>query len=239
LTIVIVRGVPFGAWSLSLECQTPGRCQGNVGPFSSCCDSSAHPPRPPPQVSAACVAQNRSRAEREQTATYYLEVVGLGHAMHKYPAELSGGMRQRVGIARAFALNPKMLLLDEPFGMLDSLTRFELQDVLIDLWSQDQKTALMVTHDVDEALFLSDRMVMMTSGPAATIGEIVEIPFPRTRTAVLEHPQYYKLRERLVGFLEAQDHRKPPTTPTLPPSATPVPAETAAQQDMVAVLARS
>jgi nitrate ABC transporter ATP-binding subunit len=186
------------------------------------------------------VAGNRPRAAREKIAAHYLEVVGLGHAMHKYPAELSGGMKQRVGIARAFALNPKMLLLDEPFGMLDALTRFELQDVLIDLWSQDQKTALMVTHDVDEALFLSDRVVMMTSGPAARIGEIVDIPFarPRTREAVLEHPQYYELRERLVGFLEAQDHRK--TVPSHPPSgSSPVASESAAQQDMVAVLSGS
>jgi nitrate/nitrite transport system ATP-binding protein len=183
------------------------------------------------------VAQDLPKADREARATHYLAVVGLGHALHKYPAELSGGMKQRVGIARAFALNPKMLLLDEPFGMLDSLTRFELQEVLVDLWSQDQKTAMMVTHDVDEALFLSDRVVMMTRGPAATIGEIVEIPFarPRKREDVLEHPQYYELRERLVGFLEAQDHRK--AAPSHPPSGrTPVASASAAQQDMVGVL---
>jgi len=185
------------------------------------------------------VAQDRSQAERERTAAYYLDVVGLGHAMHKYPAELSGGMRQRVGIARAFALNPKMLLLDEPFGMLDSLTRFELQEVLIDLWSQDQKTALMVTHDVDEAMFLSDRVVMMTSGPAATIGEIVDIPFsrPRNRAAVLESPQYYEIRERLIGFLEAQDHRKA-TTPTTPSPTAQEPMTSAPQDDMIAVLSK-
>src|SRR5215213_3375470 len=112
-----------------------------------------------------------SRSERKQIAEYYLTVVGLGDAMHKKPAELSQGMRQRVGIARAFALSPKMLLLDEPFGMLDSLTRFELQQVLIELWRKDKKTALMVTHDVDEALFLSDRIVMMTNGPEAEVGE--------------------------------------------------------------------
>ena len=114
--------------------------------------------------------------------------------MHKTPDELSQGMRQRVGIARAFALSPKMLLLDEPFGMLDSLTRFELQEVLLELWRKDRKTALMVTHDVDEALFLSDRVVMMTNGPAAKVGEILDVPFarPRDRAAVMEHPDYYR-----------------------------------------------
>ena len=155
------------------------------------------------------VAPDRPRSERGRTAEYYLEVVGLADAMHKRPAELSGGMRQRVGIARAFALNPKMLLLDEPFGMLDALTKYELQQVLIDLWGQDQKTALMVTHDVDEAIFLADRIVMMTNGPAATIGEIVTVPFarPRDRAALLEDPQFYEIRERVIGFLESQDHR--------------------------------
>src|SRR6266478_802895 len=101
--------------------------------------------------------------------------------MHKKPAELSQGMRQRVGIARAFALAPKMLLLDEPFGMLDSLTRMELQSVLIQLWRKDRKTALMVTHDVDEALFLADRIVMMTNGPEAEVGDILEVKFPPRR----------------------------------------------------------
>src|SRR5258708_1871976 len=120
-------------------------------------------------------------------------------------------MRQRGGIARAFALAPKILLLDEPFGMLDSLTRVELQEVLIDLWQKDQKTALMVTHDVDEALFLSDRVVMMTNGPAATVGEILEIKFPRPRSRkqLLEDPEYYRLREELIGFLEERSHDRP------------------------------
>lgn len=152
-----------------------------------------------------------SREERAQIAEYYLSIVGLTESLHKKPAELSQGMRQRVGIARAFALSPKMLLLDEPFGMLDSLTRMELQEVLLQLWRRDRKTALMVTHDVDEALFLSDRIVLMTNGPAARVGDILQVPFPRPRVrqAVLEHPEYYQLRERLIEFLDAQTHRKP------------------------------
>src|SRR5688572_17628643 len=150
-----------------------------------------------------------SKTERNQIAEYYLHVVGLGDAMHKRPSELSQGMRQRVGIARAFALSPKMLLLDEPFGMLDSLTRVELQQVLIDLWRRDQKTALMVTHDVDEAIFLADRVVMMTNGPAAEVGDILEIKFPRPRDrkALLNDPEYYRLREHLIGFLEDFAHK--------------------------------
>src|SRR5437899_3535727 len=116
-----------------------------------------------------------SKDERREIVEYYLTVVGLGDAMHKRPAELSQGMRQRVGIARAFALKPKMLLLDEPFGMLDSLTRYELQQVLLDVWSRSHITALMVTHDVDEAIFLADRVVMMTNGPAAQVGDILEV----------------------------------------------------------------
>jgi ABC-type nitrate/sulfonate/bicarbonate transport system ATPase subunit len=137
-----------------------------------------------------------------------LDRVGLGDVLNKRPAELSAGMRQRVGLARAFALQPKVLLLDEPFGMLDSLTRFELQQVLIDIWSAQRTTALMVTHDVDEALFLSDRIAMMTNGPAARLGGVLSVPFPRPRVRrdVMEHPDYYRLREELIGFLE--EHEK-------------------------------
>src|SRR5687768_7886352 len=162
-----------------------------------------------------------SKSERHQIAEYYLHVVGLGESMHRRPSELSQGMRQRVGIARAFALSPKMLLLDEPFGMLDSLTRVELQQVLIDLWRRDQKTALMVTHDVDEAIFLADCVVMMTNGPAAEVGDILEIKFPRPRDrkALLNDPEYYRLREHLIGFLEDFAHKPEekkiaPSTPT-------------------------
>jgi len=170
--------------------------------------------------------------ERKQIAEYFLSVVGLADAMHKKPSELSQGMRQRCGIARAFALSPKMLLLDEPFGMLDSLTRYELQEVLLDLWQKDQKTALMVTHDVDEALFLSDRVVMMTNGPAATVGEILEVTFPRPRSRkqLLEDPEYYRLREQLIGFLEERSHLRPVRVPAAgdhptPSASAPAPAE--------------
>ena len=159
--------------------------------------------------------------ERREIAGYYLTVVGLGEAMHKKPAELSQGMRQRVGIARAFALKPKMLLLDEPFGMLDSLTRYELQQVLIELWRKNKITALMVTHDVDEALFLSDRIVCMTDGPEAEVGDILEVHFPRPRErkAVMEHPDYYPLRAHLIEFLEVHAHRKSPAVPPSRPPA--------------------
>jgi len=149
------------------------------------------------------------KIEREQIAEYYLTLVGLGESMEKAAAELSQGMRQRVGIARAFALAPKMLLLDEPFGMLDSLTRYELQEVLIQLWRREKITAMMVTHDVDEALYLSDRIICMTDGPAAGIGEVIEVSFPRPRDrkSVMEHPDYYVLRERLIHFLEFKAHK--------------------------------
>ena len=161
------------------------------------------------------VMPKASDAEREAVARHYLELVDLGDSLHKRPSELSQGMRQRVGLSRAFALSPKMLLLDEPFGMLDSLTRLELHEVLLTLWRENRKTLLMVTHDVDEALFLSDRVVMMTNGPNATVGEILEVPFarPRDRASLLEDPEYYALRERLIGFLEDHAHVRPSQPP--------------------------
>jgi len=157
------------------------------------------------------VQSDRTKAERKKFAEEQLVIVGLGDALHKRPFELSQGMRQRVGIARAFSLSPKLLLLDEPFGMLDSITRCELQEVLAELWRKDQKTAFMVTHDVDEAIFLADRIVMMTNGPAAGIGGILSVPFaqPRDRNRLLEDPEYYVLREELIEFLENQAHRHP------------------------------
>ena len=150
------------------------------------------------------VQPKASDAQRAKTAHDWLKRVGLGKAAHKKPAELSQGMQQRVGIARAFALKPKMLLLDEPFGMLDSLTRLELQDVLLDVWSTHQTTTMMVTHDVDEAVMLSDRIVMMTNGPAATIGDILSIPFerPRKRDALMETTEYMYYRDEVIRFLE-------------------------------------
>jgi len=161
------------------------------------------------------VMPKASDAEREAVARHYLELVDLGDSLHKRPSELSQGMRQRVGLSRAFALSPKMLLLDEPFGMLDSLTRLELHEVLLTLWRENRKTLLMVTHDVDEALFLSDRVVMMTNGPNATVGEILDVPFarPRDRASLLEDPEYYALRERLIGFLEDHAHVRPSEPP--------------------------
>jgi nitrate/nitrite transport system ATP-binding protein len=132
-----------------------------------------------------------------------LELVGMGHALHKRPHEVSGGMKQRVGIARALAMEPKVLLMDEPFGALDALTRAHLQDELLKIVARTQSTVVMVTHDVDEAVLLSDRIVMMTNGPAATIGEIlkVDLPRPRNRVALAEDPTYVHCRKEVLDFL--------------------------------------
>ncbi|MGY9046587.1 ABC transporter ATPase [Puniceibacterium antarcticum] len=153
-----------------------------------------------------------SQAERQDVVEYYLERVGLGDAMDRGAASMSNGMKQRVGIARAFALSPKLLLLDEPFGMLDSLTRWELQEVLMEVWSRTKVTAICVTHDVDEAILLADRVVMMTNGPQATIGKITEVklPRPRTRKALLAHPDYYAYRQEVLDFLEEYEHGAKP-----------------------------
>ncbi|MGR3563697.1 MAG: ABC transporter ATP-binding protein [Heliomarina sp.] len=153
-----------------------------------------------------------SQAERQDVVEYYLERVGLGDAMDANAASMSNGMKQRVGIARAFALSPKLLLLDEPFGMLDSLTRWELQEVLMEVWSRTKVTAICVTHDVDEAILLADRVVMMTNGPHATIGRIVDVdlPRPRTRGALLAHPDYYRYRKEVLDFLEEYEHGATP-----------------------------
>ncbi|HEY8513269.1 MAG TPA: ABC transporter ATP-binding protein [Cyclobacteriaceae bacterium] len=150
------------------------------------------------------VFPHATKAQRFDIAAYYLDKVGLGDSLNRKASALSQGMQQRVGIARAFALKPKILLLDEPFGMLDSLTRTELQDVLLEVWSKEKTTAIMITHDVDEAIFLSDRVIMMTSGPGAVIGDELEVKIerPRVRKDVLGHPSYYEYRRYLINFLE-------------------------------------
>lgn len=155
------------------------------------------------QVYPHATAQNR-----RDIIENHLGRVGLSAVTNKKASDLSNGMKQRVGIARAFALSPKMLLLDEPFGMLDSLTRWDLQEVLMEVWTRTKVTAMLVTHDVDEAILLADRVVMMTNGPNAKVGKILEInlPRPRTRKMLLEHPDYYELREQLLTFLEQCDH---------------------------------
>jgi nitrate/nitrite transport system ATP-binding protein len=154
------------------------------------------------------VYPHASKSERDDIVEYYLTRVGLGDSFRKKAADMSNGMRQRVGIARAFALSPKLLLLDEPFGMLDSLTRWELQEVLMEVWERTHVTAMVVTHDVDEAILLADRVVMMTNGPHAKIGKIetIDLPRPRSRKALLEHPDYYKYRESILSFLTECDH---------------------------------
>ncbi len=156
------------------------------------------------------VYPHASKAEQKQIVEHSLSVVGLGDAMKKYPKELSGGMQQRVGIARAIALQPKVLLLDEPFGRLDSLTRMELQDVIIDILAREKLTAMIVTHDVDEAVFMADRCVMMSNGPKAGVGEIMEIDFPRPRDreAIFNDPKFFEYREHLLAFLEQRSHIK-------------------------------
>jgi len=154
------------------------------------------------------VYPHASKAERRDVVDYYLNRVGLGDSLDKHARDMSNGMRQRVGLARAFALSPKLLLLDEPFGMLDALTRWDLQEVLMDILKRTKITAICVTHDVDEAILLADRVIMMTNGPRARIGKVmqVDLPRPRTRKMLLEHPRYYAYREELLSFLEEYEH---------------------------------
>jgi nitrate/nitrite transport system ATP-binding protein len=145
----------------------------------------------------------KSRAERRAWTMHNLELVQMAHAKDKRPAEISGGMKQRVGLARALAMEPKVLLLDEPFGALDALTRAHLQDSVMAIHQKLRNTVLMITHDVDEAVLLSDRIVMMTNGPAARIGEVLDVPLarPRRRLEVASNPTYLKCRQRLLEFL--------------------------------------
>ncbi len=150
-----------------------------------------------------------SRAQLKARTSAALELVGLGHAAAKLPGEISGGMKQRVGIARALAMEPKVLLMDEPFGALDALTRAHLQDELMKIVAATKSTVVMVTHDVDEAVLLSDRIVMMTNGPAATIGEIltVDLPRPRDRLALAHDTKYHDLRSQVLEFLYSRQMR--------------------------------
>jgi len=146
---------------------------------------------------------SENKAQLRARTDAVLALVGLGHAAQKRPGEISGGMKQRVGIARALAMEPKVLLMDEPFGALDALTRAKLQDELLDIVARTQSTVVMVTHDVDEAVLLSDKIVMMTNGPAATIGEVlrVDLPRPRNRVALADSPQYLQYRKAVIDFL--------------------------------------
>ena len=145
----------------------------------------------------------KTRAERHDWTMHNLTLVNMAHAQDKRPAEISGGMKQRVGIARALAMQPKVLLMDEPFGALDALTRAQLQDSVMDIHAGLGNTAIMITHDVDEAVLLSDRIVMMTNGPEATIGEILTVPLPRPRERLklVADPTYIRCREAVLKFL--------------------------------------
>ena len=149
------------------------------------------------------VYPNKSQAEKRAIVRDSIAMVGLSEAADKKPPQMSGGMRQRVSIARALSIRPQVLILDEPFGALDAITKEELQEELLKIWSDNRCTVLMITHDIDEALFLADKLVMMTNGPAAKIGEVMEIPFarPRDRVQIMEDPEYYKLRNHALDFL--------------------------------------
>jgi nitrate/nitrite transport system ATP-binding protein len=150
------------------------------------------------------VLKNANRSEKISIVNEHLAMVNLTAAADKYPDEISGGMKQRVGIARALAIRPKMLLMDEPFGALDALTRGKLQRQVLDIWENNRQAVMMITHDVDEAIYMSDRIVLMTNGPAATIGEILEVPFahPRDRSSMRNSKEYFELRNHALNFLD-------------------------------------
>ncbi len=154
-------------------------------------------------LAVKAVYPEKTKAEKVDIVQQHLAMVGLESAAHKKPHQLSGGMKQRVSIARALSIYPQVLVLDEPFGALDAITKEELQEELLQIWTKHQVTVLMITHDIDEALFLSDRIVMMTNGPAAKIGEVLTVPFPRprNRAQIMEDPQYYTLRNHALDFL--------------------------------------
>jgi nitrate ABC transporter ATP-binding subunit len=149
------------------------------------------------------VYPDKPKAEKTEIVHKHLAMVGLEEAANKKPGQISGGMKQRVSIARALSIYPQVLVLDEPFGALDAITKEELQEELLQIWADHHVTIMMITHDIDEALFLADRVVMMTNGPHARIGEIMEIPFPRPRdrTQIMDDPRYYTLRNQALDFL--------------------------------------
>jgi nitrate/nitrite transport system ATP-binding protein len=150
------------------------------------------------------VLKNANRAEKISIVNEHLAMVNLTAAADKYPDEISGGMKQRVGIARALAIRPKMLLMDEPFGALDALTRGKLQRQVLDIWEHHRQAVMMITHDVDEAIYMSDRIILMTNGPSAKIGEILKVPFehPRDRIAMRNSTEYFELRNHALNFLD-------------------------------------
>ncbi|MCG9580946.1 ABC transporter ATP-binding protein [Vibrio tubiashii] len=166
------------------------------------------------QLSQTTTSEQSSKQWIKEQVEHYLDLIQMSHAADKKPDEISGGMKQRVGIARALALQPKVLLMDEPFGALDALTRAHLQDSLMKIQAELNNTVIMITHDVDEAVLLSDKIVMMTNGPAATIGEVLEIdlPRPRNRVALADDPQYQKYRQSVLRFLY-EKQSKPSTQP--------------------------
>ena len=157
-------------------------------------------------------ARTRSKAERRDWLLHNLEMVNMAHALQRLPSEISGGMKQRVGIARALAMEPKVLLLDEPFGALDALTRAHLQDEVMRIQAELHNTVLMITHDVDEAVLLCDRIVMLTNGPAATIGQVltVDLPRPRDRIALADDPHYNHCRHEVLSFLHEKQRKVEP-----------------------------
>ena len=165
------------------------------------------------QIAAANGSKRRSSREATALAEHYLEMVGVLDVADQMPPQLSLGTQQCVSMARALAVEPRFLLLDEPFSQLDSLTRFELQDILLRVWESSGKTVVMVTHDIDEALYLADRLILMTDGPEATVGEVMPVPFPRprVRASVLAHPQYHAQRRRVIDFLEHHAHQSRPS----------------------------
>ncbi|WP_439520239.1 ABC transporter ATP-binding protein [Hydrogenophaga sp.] len=167
---------------------------------------------------AKIFGSSKTAAERKDWILHNLNMVNMSHALHRLPSEISGGMKQRVGIARALAMEPKVLLLDEPFGALDALTRAHLQDEVIRIQGELGNTVMMITHDVDEAVLLSDRVVMMTNGPSATIGQILEVPLerPRNRIALAENPAYNHCRQEILTFLYEKQRKVEPIASARP-----------------------